>query len=141
MTNPDTPNRPEIITFVLVDDNRAFQGALAHFFGEMPSLSLVGVASSGQEALELPDSSNPDIVLLDLHLPDRFGLALFAPLRAKWPRTQVIVLTFADQPRFRAAALAAGATDFVSKISAADELLPAMLKAMKNSRSDSGGTP
>jgi DNA-binding NarL/FixJ family response regulator len=139
MTNPDRFHHQEKITLVLVDDSQSFQVALKRYFSELLDISLVAVVSSGQEGLRLPDSLHPDIVLLDLHLPDRFGLTLIAPLRAKWPQTQVIVLTFADHPRHRAAALAAGATDFISKISAADDLLPAIHKAMQNS-SGTGGS-
>ena len=139
MSNSDKHNHSEKITLVLVDDSRSFQLALEHYLSELSDFSFVAKAGSGQEALRLPDSLLPDIVLLDWQLPDRSGLTLIAPLREKWPQTKVIVLTFADGPQHRAAALAAGATNFVSKISAVDDLVPAMIEAMESS-SNSGGS-
>jgi DNA-binding NarL/FixJ family response regulator len=118
------------ITVVLVDDNPGFQAALARHLREFVFLSLVAVAGSGQEALALPASLNPDVVLLDIHLPDGSGLYLIGPLLQRWAPTKVIALSFDDYPRVREAALAAGATAFVSKINAADRLVPAIRKAI-----------
>ena len=138
MLNSDSHNHPPKITLVLVDDSRSYQLALERYLSELFNIVLVAKAATGHEALRFPDSLQPDIVVLDLYLPDRYGVTLIAPLREKWPQTRVIVLTFADDQQHRAAALAAGATGFVSKISAVDDLVPAIIKAMQSSSSSGG---
>ena len=133
-THPDK----SCITLVLVDDSLGFQTALTNHLRAQAHLALVQVASSGREALALPPDPAPDIVLLDIHLPDQLGLHLIKPLLAKWPHSKVIILTFDDYPRMRQAALKAGATDFVSKLNAAEQLVAAIHHAMYNSH---GGPP
>jgi DNA-binding NarL/FixJ family response regulator len=120
----------EPIEVVLVDDSPDFRGAVARRLAAVPKIALCAMSGSGEEALGLPASVEPDVVLLDLHLPDRFGIDLIGPLLAKWPRIKVIILTFDDYPRLQSAALEAGATAFVSKLNADDELVPAIFKAV-----------
>ena len=118
------------IKLVLVDDNATFRSCLGRAFKAESNLVIVATAATGAEALELPGSLAPDIVLLDVHLPDRFGINLIAPLKALWPRCKVIMLTFEDALLYYTTALAAGATDLVVKSNAAIELVPSIAKAM-----------
>jgi DNA-binding NarL/FixJ family response regulator len=122
---------------VLVDDNVGFQRAIAGHLAAQTYLLLIGVAGSAQEALALPSTLTPQIVLLDIHLPDQSGLSLIGPLLRKWPASKIIMLTFDDYPRMRQAAQKAGATDFISKVSAAEELVPAIDRAMNGSHGGS----
>lgn len=125
------------VGLVLIDDNPGFQAALADHLSGYADLSLLAKVGSGGEVLALPAALEPDVVLLDMHLPDRFGLDLIAPLLEKWPRAKVIVLTFDDYPRMRQRAIAAGAAAFVSKIDAATELEPAIRNALRPSNGES----
>ena len=131
-------SEPTPVTLVLVDDNLGFQTALVAHLGSAGNFSLLAVARSGREALEFALTPDPDIVLLDMHLPDYFGLGLIKPLLQKWPRAKIIVLTFDDYPRLRQRALAAGAVDFVSKMDAAHQIVTAIRKAL---RAANGETP
>ena len=121
------------ISVVLVEDNHRFQQAVADLLAEPPpscqtSIVIAGRVNSGQEALALSPAVQPDVVLLDLNLPDSFGLKLIPPLRSKWPCTKIIVLTFSDSARLRLMALAAGAAAFITKAQAPTELVPQILK-------------
>ena len=120
----------KVISLVVVDDNPTFRSCLARMVQAEPSLSLLADAATGQEALALPAELAPDIVLLDVHLADSFGLCLIGPLIEHWPDCQVIVLTFEDTFHYYNAALAAGAANLVVKSRAALELVPAIRKAM-----------
>jgi DNA-binding NarL/FixJ family response regulator len=120
----------KVITLVVVDDNPTFRSCLARMFRAEPDLLLLTSVATGQEALDLPAELRPDIVLLDVHLPDSFGISLIGPLIEHWPNCQVIVLTFEDTPAYCSAALAAGATDLVVKSRAAMDLVPSITKAM-----------
>src|SRR6185436_508093 len=96
------------IRILLVDDSAVFRTALARFLTEQTNLQLLGVAGTAREALDIPATLDPDIVLLDLHLPDAFGLSLLAPLAQQWPNAKIIILTSDTYPRLRQRALAAG---------------------------------
>jgi DNA-binding NarL/FixJ family response regulator len=93
-------------------------------------LAIVAVTGSGRQALQLPDSLEPDILLLDLRLPGEHGLNLIAPLAGKWPLAKIIVLTFDDDDWHRKAALARGAADFVSKLNVDPDLISAIWTAV-----------
>ena len=80
--------RPAPIRLILVDDNVGFQAALAAYLAAYRDLSLEAQAGSAQDVLVLPAALDPDIVILDIHLPDRFGLDLITLLLEKWPRAK-----------------------------------------------------
>ena len=119
------------VRLVVIDDNPGFKAALAAYLAGYQDLSLQAQAGSAQDVLALPATLDPDIVVLDIHLPDKFGLDLISPLLEKWPRAKIIVLTFDDYPRMRQRAIAAGAAAFISKIDAASQLEPAIRKALQ----------
>jgi len=98
---------------VVVDDDEAIRKALSRLlrtwkFG-------VESFSSGAEFLSSLQSSRPDCVVLDLHMPDMDGLAVLRALRASALDLPVIVITAHDEPGVRAACLAAGANAYLSK--------------------------
>ena len=76
------------IPLVLIEDNTGFKDALIGHLGSAGNVRLLGVAHSGDEALALPVALDPDIIVLDLHLPDQFGLQLIQPLLRHWPRAR-----------------------------------------------------
>jgi two-component system response regulator AtoC len=75
----------------------------------------VALAATATEALARPVSDAPDLVLLDLKLPDLPGLELFDRLRAQWPEVLVVILSGTDDPILAQAALARGAADYLTK--------------------------
>jgi DNA-binding NarL/FixJ family response regulator len=109
---------------VLVDNHRIFLAAMARFLATHAGLEVVGWACSGQEALELVPRLNPDLVLLDLVMPDLSGLAVAQQIKAQPDAPYVIVLTLYDELPYRAAAAEAPVDGFVSKVDAGTQLLP-----------------
>lgn len=122
------------ISLVIVEDNNEFQAALAQHLDGSADVTLAGVAHSSAEALALPVELKPDAVLLDMHLPDGFGLNLIMPLRRLWPGTHIIVLTLDDDPNLRELALTMGARDFVAKMDAAAQLVPVLERCVRGRR-------
>jgi DNA-binding NarL/FixJ family response regulator len=100
---------------VVVDDHQlmleAVRAALA-----APDFEIVGEARSGEEALELVEEHNPDLVLLDIRMPGMAGLECLAALRARRPDTMVVVLSGVDDPAVERQALDGGASAYVSKL-------------------------
>ena len=87
---------------------------------------LVGAVEGGRAALAQAQELRPEVMLIDLAMPDMPGLELIARLRAADLETRIIALTMLDTEEFRKAALAAGADDFVPKDAVTTELLPAI---------------
>ena len=115
---------------LLVDDHRAFAGALAHRLGAEPDLEVVGVAADAAEAEALAGSLRPDLALVDVELGADDGLALTARLSALEPGPAVVVVTCHVDAPTATGAVRAGATGFVAKDAPVDELLVAIRAAL-----------
>ena len=114
-------------TIVLVDDHRVVTRSLQAYLESFPDLKVVGVASSGEEALDHVDDWQPDVVLQDLLLPGGIdGIETTRRLLARRPGLKVIALTaLVDEPRMMAV-LRAGALGYVRKDAEPEVLLAAV---------------
>ncbi len=121
---------PEPINVLVVDDNKIVASVLAKLIDAERSLSVCNVARSGAEALRLDDALMPDIILLDVVLPGISGFDLISPLRAKWPTSKVIMLTFYHNDEYRQQAFSAGAAGFVPKTDVPELLVQTIHAAM-----------
>lgn len=119
---------PHRISVLLVDDSSAFLGIAERFLGESPEVRVVGAALGGLQALPLARDLQPDVVIVDLQMPDLNGLELIPQLRTALPEMRIIALTLHDNDAYRRAALAAGAHEFVGKANMHDNLLSAVRK-------------
>lgn len=102
----------ERLRVLLVDDESQIRRAVTHLLE--PLHATVTAAVSGRDALTLAAAERPDLIILDLGLPDMDGTEVCRDLR-KWSNAPVLVLTARDQDHDTIAALDAGADDFVSK--------------------------
>ena len=93
------------------------------------SCDVVGTVRTGAQLLDAARRLHPDIIVVDLHLPDMSGLDACRQLKAAAPGGSVILLTAANDPKVRQGAFESGASAFVPKYRAGDELLPAIEKA------------
>jgi two-component system response regulator NreC len=89
-------------------------------------MEIVDHAADGLEALDKTSRLKPDVLLLDLSMPKKPGLAVFAELRAASPATRILVLTMHDDPAYLKAVLAAGGAGYLVKRAAHAELLSAI---------------
>jgi len=123
------------IRVVQADDNPEFLDAIHRFLGaHAPRIRIVGEARTGQEALGLVEVLKPDVLLLDLEMPDMRGLAVLRRSKAMPQPPYVIVVTLHDQDEYRSAAMADGADGFVSKHAIATELVPLINKLIDGAR-------
>lgn len=116
----------EPIRILVVDDNPLFLDIATDFLRQYDELSIAGTATGGQEALIQVQELQPQIVLLDLAMPDLPGLEVIPRLRQMLPEIGIIVVTMLDVTSYREAVLAAGANDLVPKIRMNSDLLPAI---------------
>ena len=107
----------------IVDDHRLLRAGLTQLLRTAGDIDVVGSACNGREAVDLVDALAPDVVLMDLSMPEMDGIAATRAVRRRAPDTQVVVLTsFADHDRILEA-LDAGATGYLLKESEPEELL------------------
>ncbi len=106
---------PSPIRTIVVDDDFRVAELHAGFLARLPSFSLVGVAHTGAEALDLATRTRPDLVLLDIYLPDRSGLEVLRELRAAGPPVDVIAVTAANDVDTLRSALHGGVLHYLIK--------------------------
>ncbi len=128
----NTAQSPEKKIRVLVaDDHSVVRQGLRMFLLVQPDMELVGEAQNGREAVDFAASLTPDVVLMDLLMPEMDGIAATAAIKAACPETQVLVLTtFLDDQRV-AEAIQAGAVGYQLKEVEADDLVKAVRGAAR----------
>ena len=118
-----------MIRLLLVDDQPAVRRGLRIRLHLEPDIQIVGEASTGGEALSMVQALSPDVVLMDVEMPEMDGIEATAALRMADPRSAVVILSIHDDMQTRARAQAAGAVAFVEKRGATDRLLAAIRQA------------
>jgi DNA-binding NarL/FixJ family response regulator len=112
-----------VIGVLIADDHPALRAGLEELLGGADDLSVVGSASNGDEAVALVRELRPDVVLMDLEMPDVDGVEATRRIAAEVPAPRVVVLTsFSDRPRILDA-LDAGAVGYLLKDAEPDELI------------------
>ncbi len=119
----------EPIRVMLVDDHAMVRRGLATFLMVFDDLELVGEADSGQAAVQLCGQVNPDVILMDLMMPEMDGAATTRLIRQKYPKVQVVALTSFKEQEVVQNALQAGAIGYLLKDVSADELRRAIIAA------------
>ena len=103
------------IRILIVDDHEVVRVGIASVLQDAPDLEVAAMVGTAAEALEAAGCLQPDVVLLDLRLPDRPGISIVGDLRHLAPEMRVVVLTSYGQDRAVVAALAAGVDAFLTK--------------------------
>jgi two-component system NarL family response regulator len=114
------------IRVLVVEDNFYTRLGTLTFLRSQPGIEVVGEAADGAQALELFDQVQPDVVVVDLRMPDVDGVRLTAWLCQRTPRPPVLVLTHYQGDEDIAAALAAGAQGYLTKEAPGAELVTAL---------------
>ncbi len=114
------------IKIVIADDHAVVRAGLRALLRSEPSLSLIGEAAGGVEAVELARRSCPDIIILDLSMPDLDGIEVTRRVKAVCPTTAILILTVHEDEALLREAIKAGASGYVLKRAAEAELLSAI---------------
>ncbi|MFO7943786.1 MAG: response regulator transcription factor [Anaerolineales bacterium] len=117
------------IRVMLVDDHEMVRKGLALFLKAFDDMELVSEAASGSEAVQLCSELQPDVVLMDLAMPEMDGVDTTRAIRQKFPQIQVIALTSFKEEKLVKNALEAGAIAYLLKDVSADKLARAIRKA------------
>ncbi len=119
-----------MIRALIVDDHLIVRRGLKEIFSDEFSELEIGEAENSRAALEMITTQDWDIVLLDINLPGRNGLEVLSEIKRLRPRTPVLVVSAYPEEEFAIRALKLGASGFLSKGSASDEMVAAARKAM-----------
>jgi DNA-binding NarL/FixJ family response regulator len=117
------------IRLVIADDHLVVRAGLRAMLGAHPDVDVVGEATTGAQAIDLADRLRPDVVLMDLRMPEVDGVAATARIRERQPDVHVLVLTTYDTDADILKAIEAGATGYLLKDATRDELVRAVRAA------------
>lgn len=129
MTKPECSSSRDRIRVLIVDDHALVRSGLRFFLLAFDDLELVGEAASGKEALELCTQLRPDVILMDLMMPEMNGATATRVVSERWPQMRVIALTNFQDVELVQAALQAGATGYLLKNVLAEDLADAIRSA------------
>jgi DNA-binding NarL/FixJ family response regulator len=120
----DRPTRKKVrpIRVVLADDHSLVRAGIRSMIEKIPRVEVVGEASNGREALELVKSKLPDLLLLDIAMPDLSGLEALPQIVKNSPSVKVVVLSAYGTEQYVSRALRAGASGYILKYAEAGEL-------------------
>jgi DNA-binding NarL/FixJ family response regulator len=111
-----------MIRIVIADDQRVVRDGLAMLVGLIDDIDLVGTACDGAEAVALAHDTRPDVVLMDLRMPELDGAEATRLIRSSVPETQILVLTTYADDESLFPALQAGARGYLTKDASAEEI-------------------
>ena len=110
------------IRMLVVDDHEVVRTGLASLLVDS-GIEIVAEAESGRQAIDLANEHQPDVVLLDIRMPDMDGLDALERIRRALPKVKVVILSTYDNPTYVARAVALGASDYVLKGACRQDIL------------------
>ncbi len=117
------------ITVIVVDDIEESREMILRMLQFEPSIQVVGTARTGLEALEAAQKFMPDVMVMDINMPDMDGISATEAIRKKVSFVQVVILSVQNDPNYMRRAMLAGARDFLSKPPLIDDLTQAVKRA------------
>ena len=119
-----------MIKVLIVEDHRSFREVLKDCLNDESFRVVLEEAVNGREAMEKVDLFRPDLILMDIRLPDISGLELTKKIKEKYPNTVIIILTSYDSAEFQKVAIQYGAKSFLSKSETSKKDLLALVKSL-----------
>ena len=121
---PDYSGRPTRLA--IVDDHQLARESLQNMLSDEPDFEIVGEAANGRQALLLCARLRPDLILMDVRMPEMDGLAATKEVKQRYPETSVMMLTMHENPDYLLEALKAGAAGYVLKDAPQEEVIEAV---------------
>lgn len=131
----------EKIRVLIVDDIQETRENIRRMLQFEPRVEVIGGAKSGAEAIELATEDKPDVVIMDINMPDMDGITATETIRKKVPHVQIVILSVQADPSYMRRAMLAGARDFLTKPPMIDELTAAVRRAGDMAIEEKSKTP
>ncbi len=123
--------KSDIIRILLVDDHTILREGIKSLLDDQDHMTVVGEAGDGERGVEAVEELRPDVVLMDISMPNLNGIAATEVIREKSPDTKILILTMHDQEEYVYPIFRAGASGYVVKRSATRELVSAIEAVMQ----------
>ena len=117
------------IRLLLVDDHEVVRAGLRMLLEHQPDMEIIGEASTGAEALQLAGQLQPDVIVMDITLPDISGLEATRQIKLAQPTAAIVALTIHEDEQYFFEMLQAGAAGYVPKRAASEDLISAIRAA------------
>lgn len=130
-----------MIRVLIVDDIQETRENIRRMLQFEPRVEVVGGAQNGAEAISLAIETKPDVVIMDINMPDMDGISATEAIRKKVPHVQTIILSVQADPSYMRRAMLAGARDFLTKPPMIDELTAAVRHAGDVAHEEKNKTP
>jgi len=122
------------LKMLIVDDHPLYRSGLRMIFQNLPYISSIEEAGNGKECIELLRQNQPDIVLLDIHMPEMNGISCMKVIREHWPKLKVLVLSQYDELRSVNTLLNLGVGGYMMKTDSAQQLISAFEEIVFDNR-------
>ena len=122
----EAPTLDHVISIVIVDDHALVREGTRQLLQQDSDLDIIGVAASGEEALEVLDRLRPDVALVDVNLPEMSGLDLARHVVTNWPSIHVLIVSAYDDFAYIVEALDIGVDGYLLKTASTKELIDAV---------------
>jgi DNA-binding NarL/FixJ family response regulator len=116
---------------LIVDDHPMTRAGLVHVINHQPDLTVCGEAESAAQALDILDSSRPDLLLIDITLPGKSGLELIKDVKAMRPELLMLVISMHDESLYADRVLRAGARGYITKHEGGEKLMEAIRHVLR----------
>ncbi len=123
-----------VTTVVLIDDHELVRTGFRMIISQQPGIEVVGEAADGEQGLALIRRTKPDVALVDVHMPGLSGIELTDRVRKHRIPTRIVVLTVVSEAPFPKRLLEAGASGYLTKACAAEELIRAIRQVAEGRR-------
>ncbi|MCF6409299.1 response regulator [Pseudalkalibacillus salsuginis] len=115
-----------MIKLLLIDDHAILRDGMKNIIAIEEDIAVVGELTSGEEILETIETTEPDVILMDINLPDRNGIELTSLVKKSFPECRVLILTMYKHDEYFMAALKAGADGYILKDAPSEEVIEAI---------------
>ena len=129
-----TPEKENSIKVLVADDHEIVRQGLKTIISECLDLSVVGEAENGNQVLKIVKKTKVDVVLLDFDMPGKNGLDTLVELKALYPKLPVMILSIFPEDHYGTRFLKAGASGYLQKSSATDQLIDAIRKVFNGGK-------
>ncbi len=119
---------------LICDDHKIVRDGLRQILSQHENIRLINEAANGGEVFEMLENATYNLLLLDISLPDLSGLDVLQQVKKKWPKTNVLMLSMHPQEQYAIRALKYGASGYLTKDAAAEELMLAVRKIAENGK-------
>lgn len=119
---------------LIVDDHAVVRHGLRQLLKEIPNVAHIGEAQNAKEVMGMVQGQTWDLIVLDLTLPDKIGIEVLKDLKRDCPQTPVLVMSMLPEDQYGMSVLKAGASGYLPKESAPEELVNAVRKVLRGGR-------